>query len=118
MEKTEIVILVLVIMAGIALIILLAWKNQKDQKSLNPDAPDAVEETRMDHNRKTDRIWSIHGYLENLPKLLVIFLNTNENYSDWFWRPPETDITALTKNEPLTNKTLSGAQHQRWSLLL
>ncbi|MEO5648488.1 MAG: hypothetical protein ABIR03_01040 [Ginsengibacter sp.] len=56
MEKTEIAIVVLVIIAAIALIIFLACRNQKDKKSLNPDAPDAVEENRMDHDRKTDRI--------------------------------------------------------------
>ncbi|MEO6721397.1 MAG: hypothetical protein ABIN67_13595 [Ferruginibacter sp.] len=50
------VAIVLVIAAAITLIILLIWKNKKDKKLINPDAPDSVEETIMDQERRRDKI--------------------------------------------------------------
>lgn len=52
MNNTDILILVIVGIAAAALVIFLAWKNQKDKKELNPDAPDLTEEIRMDQERK------------------------------------------------------------------
>lgn len=48
----------IIIVAGVALlvIILLIWKNKKDQKLMNPDAPDSVEEVIMDKARRKDKI--------------------------------------------------------------
>ncbi|HEY9362845.1 MAG TPA: FeoB-associated Cys-rich membrane protein [Chitinophagaceae bacterium] len=56
MERSNIIILVRVGIALIALVVFLIWKNQKDKKLLNPDAPDSVEETHMDQKRRTDKI--------------------------------------------------------------
>lgn len=49
-------ILIIVVIAAIALIVFLVWKNQKDRVKLNPDAPDAMEETRMDQERRKDKV--------------------------------------------------------------
>jgi hypothetical protein len=56
MERNNIIILFLASIAVAALVIFLIRKNQKDKKLLNPDATDAVEETRMDQDRKADKI--------------------------------------------------------------
>ena len=56
MERNNIIILFLAGIAITALIIFLIRKNQKDKKMLNPNAEDAVEETRMDQERKADKI--------------------------------------------------------------
>jgi multisubunit Na+/H+ antiporter MnhC subunit len=56
MSTANIITIVLVGIAALALIIFLIWKNQKDKKTLNPDAEDAVEETIMDQGRDKDRI--------------------------------------------------------------
>ena len=56
MNTANIITIVLVGIATIALIIFLIWKNQKDKKALNPDAEDAVKETMMDQEREKDRI--------------------------------------------------------------
>lgn len=56
MELENIFLIVFVCMAVIALIIFLIWRNRRDQKSLNPDAPDSVEETHMDKDRRADRM--------------------------------------------------------------
>jgi LPXTG-motif cell wall-anchored protein len=56
MEKNNIIILVIVGIVLIALVVFLIRKNQKDKKLLNPDAPDSVEETHMDHKRRTHNI--------------------------------------------------------------
>jgi FtsZ-interacting cell division protein ZipA len=56
MNTANIITIVLVGIAALALIIFLIWKNQKDKKALNPDAEDAVEETMMDQERDKDRI--------------------------------------------------------------
>jgi len=45
----------LVVIAGIVVILLLIWKNKKDEKMLNPDASDAVEETMMDKDQRKER---------------------------------------------------------------
>lgn len=52
----NIFLIVFVCIAVIVLIIFLIWRNRKDQKSLNPDATDSVEETHMDKDRRADRI--------------------------------------------------------------
>lgn len=56
MNTADIVTIVLVGIAALALIIFLIWKNQKDKKALNPDAEDSVEETIMDQEREKDKI--------------------------------------------------------------
>jgi hypothetical protein len=40
----------------LALFVFLFRKNQKDKKLLNQDAPDSVEETHMDHKRRTQNL--------------------------------------------------------------
>ena len=54
MDTASIVTIIIVGVAGLALIIFLIRKNQKDKKALNPDAEDAVEETIMDQERNKD----------------------------------------------------------------
>lgn len=56
MNTANIITIVLVGIAALALIIFLIWENQKDKKAVNPDAEDAVEETVMDQERDKDRI--------------------------------------------------------------
>jgi FtsZ-interacting cell division protein ZipA len=56
MSTANIITIVLVGIAALALLIFLIWKNQKDKKALNPDAEDAVEEIMMDQERDKDRI--------------------------------------------------------------
>ena len=56
MNTANIITIVFVGIAGLALIIFLIWKNQKDKNALNPDAEDAVEETMMDQELDKDRI--------------------------------------------------------------
>jgi FtsZ-interacting cell division protein ZipA len=56
MEKNEIIILVLVGIAVVVLIVFLIWKKQKDKKLVDPDAPDAVEETQMEQERRRNKI--------------------------------------------------------------
>lgn len=46
----------LTVLAVIALVVFLILKNKKDKDSLNPDAPDTVEETHMDQKRRTDKV--------------------------------------------------------------
>lgn len=55
MNTANIITVVLVGIAALGLVIFLIWKNQKDKKTLNPDAEDAVEETMMDQERDKDR---------------------------------------------------------------
>ena len=45
----------LVAIAETTVIVWLVWKNKKDEKLLNPDAQDAVEEAMMDADRRKDR---------------------------------------------------------------
>jgi FtsZ-interacting cell division protein ZipA len=40
----------------IALILFLIWRNKKDKNTLNPDAPNSVEEVQMDQERREDSI--------------------------------------------------------------
>ena len=54
MDTANIMVIVLVGIGALALIIFLIWKNQKDKKTLNPDAEDSVEETIMDQERNKD----------------------------------------------------------------
>lgn len=56
MEQKSTGIIVITGLAVIALVIFLIWRNRKDQKALNPDAPDSVEEEHMDQERRQDRI--------------------------------------------------------------
>lgn len=46
----------LIVLAALAVIILLIWKNKKDKKLLNPGAQDSVDETIMDQDRRKDQI--------------------------------------------------------------
>ncbi len=46
----------LVVLAALAVIILLIWKNKKDKRLLNPDAQDSVDEIIMDQDRRKDQI--------------------------------------------------------------
>jgi hypothetical protein len=56
MEENKALILGIVGVAMAVLIVFLIWKNQKDKKAINPDAQDATEETRMDQERKSNRL--------------------------------------------------------------
>lgn len=47
---------ILIITAGIAVVILLIWKNNRDKKRMNPDAPDAMKETGMNRQRRKDKL--------------------------------------------------------------
>jgi len=53
---TNIIPIIIVVAAAILVVILLIWKNKKDKKLLNPDAPDSVEEAMMDKERRQDKI--------------------------------------------------------------
>lgn len=48
--------IVLVLVIGVAVVLLLIWKNKKDEHLLNPDDEDAVDENRMDHHRRKERL--------------------------------------------------------------
>ncbi len=52
---SNIISISLIAVVAIALIIFLIWKNKKDEKLINPDAQDSVEETIGDINRKKDK---------------------------------------------------------------
>ena len=56
MEQNSIGVIVFAGIAVIALVLFLIIRNRKDQKALNPDAPDSAEEERMDQDRRQDRI--------------------------------------------------------------
>jgi len=56
MDTSNIIIIVIVGIAALALVIFLIWKNQQDKKTLNPDAEDSVEETITDKERRRDKI--------------------------------------------------------------
>ena len=53
-QNIPVIVIAAIILA--ALVVFLIWKNRKDKKLLNPDAEDAVEETRMDQERKADKM--------------------------------------------------------------
>jgi hypothetical protein len=48
--------IVIIITVAIAVVILLTWKNYKDKKLMNPDAPDSVEEAKADQERRRDKV--------------------------------------------------------------
>ncbi len=48
--------IVLVSVVALAVIILLAWKNKKDKKLINPDAGDSVEEAVRDQERRKEKL--------------------------------------------------------------
>lgn len=48
MENLNITTIVIVVIIGLALIVFVTVRNQKDKKELNPDAPDAVTEEKTD----------------------------------------------------------------------
>lgn len=48
--------IILIVLTALIIIVLLIWKNKEDKKVLNPDAEDAVEESKMDHERRSDKI--------------------------------------------------------------
>jgi len=52
MEDVNMTTVVIVIILGLALVVFLFLKNQKDKKAMNPDAPVAVEEDKMEHGHK------------------------------------------------------------------
>ena len=54
MDTANIIMIVVVGIAALALVIFLIWKNQQDKKTINPDAEDAVEETMMDQERRKE----------------------------------------------------------------
>jgi len=56
MSELNILILVITGVIAIAIILFLILRNRKDQKMLNPDASDSVEEVHMDQERRDDRI--------------------------------------------------------------
>ena len=52
MQDANMTTVVIVIMLGLALVVFLFLKNQKDKKAMNPDAPAAVEEDKTEHGNK------------------------------------------------------------------
>jgi uncharacterized protein HemX len=48
MENSNITVIAVVILLGLALVVFLFWKNQKDKKDLNPSGPDAVTKEKTD----------------------------------------------------------------------
>jgi uncharacterized protein HemX len=56
MENSNIPVIAIVIVLGLALVIFLFWKNQKDKKELNPSGPDAVTEEKTDAQNERDRV--------------------------------------------------------------
>ncbi len=48
MEKLNLTTIVIIAIIGLALIIFVTVRNQKDKKDLNPDATNAVEEEKTD----------------------------------------------------------------------
>lgn len=48
MENLNITTVVIVVIIGLALVIFVTVRNQKDKKELNPDAPDAVTEEKTE----------------------------------------------------------------------
>lgn len=55
MTSYNLLIVVLVIVAGIALIFFMNRKNRKDRKSINPDADEIVSEEHHDQQRRADK---------------------------------------------------------------
>lgn len=52
----NIIIIVLGSLLVLTVLIFLVWKNKKDKKLLNPDAQNSVKETKMDQERRKDKI--------------------------------------------------------------
>jgi hypothetical protein len=55
MENANIAVITAVIILGIALVLFLFLRNQKDKKDLNPSGPDAVEEEKTDAMNDRER---------------------------------------------------------------
>lgn len=55
MESKDILLLVIAGIVTVTLIIYLVRKNRNDIITMNPDAPDAVEETHGDQERRADK---------------------------------------------------------------
>ena len=53
---TDIFAISLISVVVIAIIVLLIWKNKKEQKRLNPDSQIAVEEAIRDMEQRRDKI--------------------------------------------------------------
>lgn len=49
-------VVVIVILLGLALIVFVTVRNQKDKKGLNPDSQEAVEEERTDAEHDRDKL--------------------------------------------------------------
>ena len=56
MENVNYFSIAIVFIVAVALIMFLIWKNKRDRKKMNPDAPDAVEKTITDKQRESDQI--------------------------------------------------------------
>lgn len=58
MDNVNIGVVVLVALVALALVLFLIAKNQKDKKKVLPpgSVDDAVEETKMDHDRRQDQV--------------------------------------------------------------
>lgn len=54
MEGKNILALAVTGLIAVAIILFLILRNRKDQKELNPDASDSVDETHMDQERRED----------------------------------------------------------------
>lgn len=54
MENTQVVIVSIVALVVVAVIVLVNIRNNKDRKSLNPDAQDSVTEVHGDHERRRE----------------------------------------------------------------
>jgi FtsZ-interacting cell division protein ZipA len=48
--------IIIIVAIAIIVVVVLFWKNMKDKKLLNPDAPDSVDEAVMDKERRKDKI--------------------------------------------------------------
>ena len=56
MDKSNIITMSLIVIAAMGVIAFLMWKNKKDEKKLNPDAQDSVQEMIMDQKLRKERI--------------------------------------------------------------
>ena len=56
MENINTATLVFIILGALALILFFIWKNQRDRKTLNPDAADSVTEEKNEKENDRDRI--------------------------------------------------------------
>lgn len=56
MEHINIPAVVIIVIIGLALVIFVTVRNQKDKKELNPDAQDAVKEEKTDELNDRQKI--------------------------------------------------------------